>query len=100
MKHSIKYEILIRPVVTEKTLKMVDELNQYVFEVDSRANKINIKNYVEEKYKVTVEKVRIVNIKGKRLSWGTKRVPGSKKDMKKAILTLSSKDKIEEFKIE
>lgn len=100
MSKKTNYDTIIRPVITEKTLKLIDELNQYVFEVDKRSDKKEVKSSVEEKYKVKVEKVRIVNIRGKRVTWGNKRIPGSKKDLKKAVVTLSSKDKIDEFKVE
>lgn len=100
MSKKTNYDTIIRPVITEKTLKLIDELNQYVFEVDKRSDKKEVKRSVEEKYNVKVEKVRIVNIRGKRVTWGNKRIPGSKKDQKKAVVTLSSKDKIDEFKVE
>lgn len=99
MSKKLNYEILIKPVITEKSLKLVDEENQYTFEVDYRASKIAIKQEVEKRFKVNVLKVRIVSKRGKRVSWGRKRIPGSKSDTKKAILTLKSSDSIDLFKV-
>jgi large subunit ribosomal protein L23 len=93
------FEILVKPVVTEKSLKLVDEENQYTFEVDSRASKDSVKQEVEKRFKVNVLKVRTISKRGKRVSWGRKRIPGSKKDTKKAILTLKSSDSIDLFKV-
>ncbi len=99
MKKRVKSEILIKPVVTEKSLKAVDEMNQYTFEVSRNTNKIEVKKAVEDKFKVTVLKVRIVNLIGKKVVWGRKRIEGRRKDKKKAIVTLKSSDTIDLFKV-
>ena len=51
------YDIIKRPLVTEKTTRLQEELNQYAFEVDARANKIQIKHAIEEIFNVDVVKV-------------------------------------------
>ncbi|MDD3648149.1 MAG: 50S ribosomal protein L23 [Candidatus Dojkabacteria bacterium] len=100
MAKKLKYEILIKPLLTEKSLKLVEERNQYVFDVDLRAGKLEIKKAVEEKFKVKVEKVRIVRKTGKTVTWGRNRLSGRRKDVKKAIVTLASSDNIADFKVE
>jgi large subunit ribosomal protein L23 len=93
------YTTLIRPIITEKSLKLVDEQNQYCFWVAGNTDKNVIKDAVESQFKVTVTKVRIVNIPGKRVFWGAKKIEGRKKAEKKAIVTLKSKDSIDLFKV-
>jgi len=86
--------IVIRsPLITEKATRLAEKENKYLFEVDNRANKIEIKSAIRQIYKVTVEEVNIVNQCGK---W--KRVrqqPGMTAAYKKAIVTLKKGDKIE-----
>ena len=55
-------EVLRRPLMTEKTNIQADENNQYAFEVDRRANKLQVKDAVEASFDVTVEKVRVINM--------------------------------------
>lgn len=99
MSKKARFEILIKPIVTEKSLKLVDEQNQYTFEVDKRATKPGIRKVIEKKFKVTVEKVRIVNLTGKKVIFGKKRISGRRKDRKKAIVSLKSSDSIDLFKV-
>lgn len=78
-------KILIRPIITEKAGDM-KEKNKYVFEVDRRTNKIEVKKAIESVYKVTVEKVNISNLKPK-----PKRIrmnAGYTRRWKKAVVTL------------
>jgi len=88
-------QILISPVITEKSLGKVAE-GRYVFKVSVRANKPSVAHAVEGLYKVDVVSVNIVNVKGK-----TKLVRGQfrsqKKDWKKAIITLKKGQKITGF---
>ena len=88
-------EIIRRPVVTEKSNFMADELNQYTFVVDPRANKRQVKQAVELAWPdVTVEKVRIANMPAKRARrW--RRVTTRKAGWKKAIVTLAWGDSID-----
>lgn len=90
-------DIIRRPVVTEKSNFMADELNQYAFVVDSRANKHQIKQAVELAWPdVEVEKVRIVNMPAKRAR-RLRRVTIRKAGWKKAIITLAPGDNIDLF---
>lgn len=90
-------EIIRRPVVTEKSSFMADELNQYTFVVDSRANKLQVKQAIELAWpEVTVEKVRIANMPAKRARrW--RRVTVRKVGWKKAIVSLTPGDRIDLF---
>jgi len=90
-------EIIRRPVVTEKSNFMADELNQYTFVVNSRANKLQIKQAIELAWPdVTVEKVRVSNMPAKRARrW--RRVTIRKVGWKKAIVTLAWGDSIDLF---
>ena len=56
-------DILIRPLITERTTELMED-GKYVFVVDKRANKIQIAEAVAEVFKVTVQKVNTVNVKG------------------------------------
>ena len=64
--------ILIKPIITEKATTMSELRNCYSFEVDPKANKIEIKNAVEAAYGVSVEKVRTVNVRPDRRTRYTK----------------------------
>lgn len=88
-------EIIRRPLITEKVTRLQEELNQYVFEVDPRSNKIEIKRAVEERFNVRVTKVRTINVPGKVKTLG--RFSGRRPDWKKAVITLVKDDKIELF---
>jgi large subunit ribosomal protein L23 len=90
-----EYDIVRRPIVTEKSSLMKDTGNQYVFEVHRDANKIEIKQAVEKLFKVKVVSVRVVNMEGKEKRLG--RSMGKKPDWKKAVVKLSPKDKITIF---
>lgn len=99
MSKSKTYDILIKPIITEKSLKLVDEQNQYTFEVAREANKYMIKKAIETKFGVNVMKIRILHSHGKRVTWGRLRIKGRRKDVKKAIVTLKSSDTIDIFKV-
>lgn len=81
------YEVIKRPVITEKTSIMAGELNQYAFEVDPRANKIQIKEAVEVIFNVDVIKVATMIMPLKRSRRGRKYYQRSP-EWKKAIVTL------------
>ena len=91
-------EILKRPVITERSSEQMESLNKYTFEVDTRANKSQIKNAVEEIFGVEVAKVNVMNYKGKFKRMG--RHAGYTNKRRKAVVTLTegSKD-IELFEI-
>jgi large subunit ribosomal protein L23 len=90
-----EYDIVVRPIITEKSSLLKDTGNQYVFEVQRDANKIEIKKAVEKLFKVKVVSVRISNIEGKKKRVG--RFAGKKPDWKKAIVKINPKDKITIF---
>jgi len=85
-------DIIKRPLVTEKSVDGAT-MHKYTFEVDPRANKIQIRKAIEEIFRVKVEKVNTMNIKGKRRGFG--RTQGKMSDWKKAIVTLREGEKIE-----
>jgi len=85
--------LLLRPIITEKAMMLVEENNCFVFEVSPRANKISIKKAVEEIYNFTPIKVNIVKIKGKRVRYG--RSQGRTKNKKRALVFLKKGDQIE-----
>ena len=82
-------EIIRRPVVTEKAMRL-GENGQYVFIVDTKANKIEIKKAIEEMFEVDVTSVRTIKIKGKVKSRFTKTgvIKGKTPNRKKAIVSL------------
>ena len=86
---------LRRPLVTEKVTKLQEDLNQYVFQVDKRANKIEIKRAVEKRFDVAVTKVRTMNVRGKVKRLG--RFTGRQPSWKKAIVTLVAGESIDLF---
>lgn len=89
--------ILLKPIVTEKLTGETDKRNRYGFIVDRSANKIEIKNAVEQAYGVSVASVNTVNYHGKRKSRYTKAgiLRGRMNHFKKAYVTLAGEDKID-----
>lgn len=90
-------DILLKPIVTEKLTIQGEKLNRYGFIVDKKANKIQVKNAVEDMYSVTVSAVNTMRYGGKTKSRFTKTgiVTGKKRSFKKAIITLIKGDKID-----
>ena len=89
------YQIIKRPLITEKSTLAREGLNEYLFEVDRRANKIEIGNAVEMLFKVKVLDVRVMSMRGKKKRVG--RNIGRTRDWKKAIVKLEPEAKIEIF---
>lgn len=89
--------ILIKPIITEKATRDSELLNRYGFEVMPGANKIQIKNAVEESYGVTVTKVRTMNVRAERKAKYTKSgmQVGKTKASKKAFVQLQDGDAID-----
>ncbi len=87
------YTIVKRPRITEKSTRLTEKENSYTFEVAKDANKVEIRRAIEQLFDVKVEKVRTVNVRGKRkrvrLNWGM--TP----DWKKAIVTLKEGSRID-----
>jgi large subunit ribosomal protein L23 len=89
------YEIIRRPIITEKSTLQREEANKVIFEVHPDANKKEITKAVEKIFKVHVLEVRTLNQRGKEKRVGRNR--GFRSDWKKAIVTLKPEDKIEFF---
>jgi large subunit ribosomal protein L23 len=87
-------DVLIRPLVTEKN-NMLMEKNQYVFQVPINANKYQIKNAVEQIFKVNVTGVSTIRMPGKLKRMG--RNEGRRPDWKKAIVTVAEGQRIAIF---
>jgi large subunit ribosomal protein L23 len=87
--------ILLRPLITEKLTAQQDKLNNYAFEVDPDANKLQIQKAVEKRFNVKVTQVRTMNFMGKLKRQG--RYEGRRKNWKKALITLAEGQKIELF---
>lgn len=92
---SIAYRVLIEPIITEAATVAI-ELNKYTFKVATDATKGQIKNAIEELYKVKVLSVNTLNSHRKPVNYG--RTPGFKAGSKKAVVTLKAGDSIELFK--
>lgn len=91
------YAIILRPLVTEKSTSL-SMANKYIFEVDMRANKPQIKSAVEKAFNVTVTAVNVMVMKGKPRSgrrFGRRSTQGN--DWKKAVVSLAPDNKIELF---
>jgi large subunit ribosomal protein L23 len=88
--------VLLRPVVSEKTYALMDK-GTYVFVVDPRATKIDVRNAVQQAFNVTVTNVNTLNRKGKATRNRRTGVRGSRPDTKRAIVTLKSGDTINLF---
>ncbi len=80
------HQILLSPHVSEKASLLADETNQHVFKVVATATKSEVKQAVEGMFKVKVEKVRILNVKGKAKRFGGR--IGKRSDLRKAYVTL------------
>ncbi len=95
---STVYDVLRRPIITEKTAFLSSALNQYAFEVDARANKAQIKEAVETLFDVTVERVNVMNQPSKvGRSLRNRRAQVRRSGYKKAIVTLKAGDRIDVF---
>ena len=78
------YKVLLAPRMTEKTTRLSESSNQYVFRVASDSNKTEIKAAVEKMFEVNVKSVRIVNVKGKSKTFKLR--AGKRNDWKKAYV--------------
>lgn len=88
--------ILLKPVVSEKSYALMDE-GTYVFVVDPRANKIEIRDAVQTSFGVRVASVNTLNRKGKRKRQRRRNTFGQRPDTKRAIVRLVGDDRIELF---
>ena len=87
--------IILRPVITEKSTLLKEKNREICFEVDSRANKIEIRRAVEKVFNVKVVDVRTMQMKGKAKRFG--RTIGRRRHWKKAIVTLAKGEYVEFF---
>ena len=88
--------IIRRPLVTEKSTIMREAgANIIAFEVDPKANKIQVKGAVEELFKVKVDEVRLFNVRGKMKRMG--RWAGKRRDWRKAYVRLKEGEKAPDF---
>ena len=88
-------DIILAPVVTEKTAGITADGNKVVFKVAKDANKVQIKQAVEEAFNVKVSNVNTINVRPKKKRVG--RYTGATKAYKKAIITLAEGSSIEFF---
>ena len=90
-------DIIQAPIITEKSMKLKEEFNKYTFRVNKNANKIQIKQAVEEIFKVKVLSVATINVLPKRKRVG--QYQGYTQSYKKAICKVADGQKIEAFEI-
>ena len=87
------FEVLRRPLITEKSTILQDGHNKYAFEVDSRANKVQVRTAVEKSFSVKVTEVNMLTVKGKRKRFGRRLVQQT--SWKKAVVSRKVGDKIQ-----
>jgi len=90
-----KFEVIRRPLITEKGVTKKDEERTLCFEVAREANKVQVKAAVESLFKVKVEEVRTMNVEGKLRRRG--RFAGYRPDWKKAYVKLKAGEKMPEY---
>ncbi len=89
------HQVIIRPVISEKSYNLIETEGQYTFQVDRRANKNQIKQAVELAFDVKVHKVNTANMKSKPKRQGLTR--GRTANWKKAVVRLQAGERIELF---
>jgi large subunit ribosomal protein L23 len=89
------YDVVLAPVVSEKTYDLIEKANTYTFEVDPRARKNEIRDAVESIFEVKVLRVNTMNRQGKRKRSGYRM--GKRKDTKRALVTLAEGNAIDLF---
>ena len=87
------HQILLRPVISEKSTSEGNESQQVVFEVLQDANKVEVREAVEKLFNVRVENVRVLNVRGKVKRFG--KTPGQRSNWKKAYVRLAKGQDIE-----
>lgn len=90
------FSAILRPLITEKSMKGIEKQQKVTVEVDGRANKTQVKLAFEATYKVKVKKVNILNVRPKYTRRG--QYPGTISGFKKAIVTLVSGQGLDLFK--
>jgi large subunit ribosomal protein L23 len=89
------HDIILAPVVSEKSYDLIEDYNTYTFEVDPRANKEQIKRAIEQVFDVKVLRVNTMNRKGKVKRTGYKL--GRRRNVKRAVVTIGEGDSIDLF---
>lgn len=88
-------DIIISPIITEKSMDLMESNNTYTFKVLKEANKVEIRNAIEEIFHVDVLNVNTMNVRGKQRRLGVHE--GKRPDWKKALVKLAENDEIEIF---
>jgi len=88
-------DIILRPIVTEKTADAKEQSNTVCFQVARGANRIEVRRAVEKLFGVKVVEVRVVNVRGKQRRFG--RYTGQRPDWRKAYVRLAAGEKTIEF---
>lgn len=89
------YDVILAPVVSEKTYDLIERANTYTFEVDPRSNKEEIRDAVQTIFDVKVLRVNTMNRTGKRTRFGYR--ISKRKDTKRALVTLAEGNSIDLF---
>ena len=95
-----KGNIILSPVLSEKSHALSEQFNKYVFKVHKNANKLEIKKSIEDRFNVKIIKVSTMNFKGKKKNMTIRsdgnvlRTTGNRSNWKKAIVTLDKDSKI------
>ena len=87
------YDVIRAPRVSEKTARLQEVSNQYVFEVATTATKADVKAAIEQIFEVKVESVNVVNVKGKQKAFRSRM--GRRSDWRKAYVTLADGQSID-----
>ena len=90
-------DIILQPVVSEKSYDLIESVNTYTFEVDRRTNKTEIRQAIEKIFGVKVLAVNTINRKGKRKRTGFK--VGTRSDSKRALVKLAAGESIDIFEV-
>lgn len=90
-----EYDVIIRPILSERSTFLQERVNAYTFEVARSATKPQIKKAIEKIFGVKVKSVKTMNVKGKKKRLG--RFEGKRRDWKKAIVYLADKDQKIDF---
>ena len=90
-------DIILQPVVSEKSYDLIESVNTYTFEVDRRTNKTEIRQAIEKIFGVKVLAVNTINRKGKRKRTGFK--VGTRSDTKRALVKLAEGESIDIFEV-
>jgi len=91
----IPFDLIRRPLITEKTNIQKESYNQITFEVDRNANRVEIKQAIQDIFNVKVASVKTIQVKGKTKQRG--RIIGKRRDWKKAIVKLMPGERIDFF---